>query len=209
MIICYENVLLTAHRTDRFEGFVDDCVNSVGIGIGGCWNALKARLKPSMGGPFGGTIKWGVSNYDQYNPMESFSGYSHALNNLPWDTLIRQDPDGQDVPWLAESYVIETHEDNESVLAGRTRFTFSLVRNASWSHGLPLTAEDVAATFNYYRDAAGNCFESWFHDMTAAYAQGYYKGVVEYLSESYWHLHKVGYKPILPKQLLAELGSDG
>ncbi|RDE17079.1 MAG: hypothetical protein C4K49_03775 [Candidatus Thorarchaeota archaeon] len=205
MIVCYENTLLTAHRTDRFTGFVDDCVD----GVGGCWSAQKVRLRTSLGGPFGGTIKWGVSTHNKYNPMSSCSCYPHVLNNLPWDTLIRQGPDGRDVPWLAESYTIETHEDNESVLPDRTRFTFNLVRNASWSDGTPLTAEDVACTINYYREAPGNPFRLDFGDLTAAYGQNPYKVIVEFSSESYWLLHTVGYKPILPKQLLDELGPDG
>jgi ABC-type transport system substrate-binding protein len=32
---------------------------------------------------------------------------------------------------------------------------------------------------------------------------------VEFSTESYWHLHTVGYKPILPKHLLEDIGADG
>jgi peptide/nickel transport system substrate-binding protein len=120
---------------------------------------------------------------------------------MMYDSLIRQGPDGLDVPWLAESYRIETHEDNPSITQGHTRLTFELVQNATWSDGTPLTGEDVAFTLNYYREGFGNPYGADLTDMQAAYAPTRYSVIVEFEVESYWHLHTVGYKPIIPKHV--------
>ncbi|MCK5303556.1 MAG: hypothetical protein KAJ96_10475, partial [Candidatus Thorarchaeota archaeon] len=51
-IICYENFIFSAYRTDRFEGFMNDALD----GVPTWWTGYKARLKSSSGGPFGGTL---------------------------------------------------------------------------------------------------------------------------------------------------------
>lgn len=65
-------------------------------------------------------------------------GYS--LMTLVYDTLLWRDADGEPQPWLAES--IETSED------GR-RVTVRLAEGARWHDGEPVTAQDVAFTFEF------------------------------------------------------------
>jgi peptide/nickel transport system substrate-binding protein len=126
-----------------------------------------------------------------------------------YDSLITQDAEGNDVMWLAESYVAETHDDNPNVPEGFTRFTFQMLQNATWSDGMSLTAEDVAFSLNYYRDSAGNPYGTDLTEMTAAYAPTTYTLIVEFNSESYWHLHTVGYKPVIPKHIFQDIGLEG
>jgi ABC-type transport system substrate-binding protein len=45
-------------------------------------------------------------------------------------------------------------------------------------------------------------------DMTSAYAPSEFVFVVEFAGESYWHLHTVGYKPIIPMHVFTEIGPD-
>ncbi|MDF1540603.1 MAG: ABC transporter substrate-binding protein [Candidatus Thorarchaeota archaeon] len=73
----------------------------------------------------------------------------------------------------------------------------------------PLTAEDAAFTLNYYRAAVGNLYAEDLAEMTAAYAPEPYTLVVEFSEESYWYLHNIGYKEILPKHVFEEIGLDG
>jgi len=205
MIICYENILLSAYRTDRFEGFVND----VSAGVPGWWTNYKVHLKDDLGGPYGGTFR--LSNaldIDTFNFMASSSAYTMNILNELYDSLITQDSNGNDVLWLAESYKAETHGDNPAVPAGHTRFTFNLIQNATWTDGTPLTAEDVAFSLNYYRDSPGNPYGADLQEMTAAYAPTKYTVVIEFDTESYWHLHTVGYKPIIPKHVFTEIGLD-
>ncbi len=206
MIICYENVLLSAYRTDKFEGYIND----VSDGVPGWWTNYKVHLKDELGGPFGGTFRWSNPlDLDTFNFMVSSSAYTMNVLGEFYDSLIQQDDQGEDVNWLAESFIAETHEDNPNVPDGYTRFTFQLVQNATWTDGTQLTAEDVAFSLNYFRDTPGNPYGADLTEMTAAYAPTTYTVIVEFESESFWHLHTAAYKPIIPKAVFQEVGIDG
>ncbi|MCK5238704.1 MAG: hypothetical protein KAR33_04095 [Candidatus Thorarchaeota archaeon] len=205
MIICYENLVLSAYRTDRFDGWV----NSVVDGVPGFWTNIKAHLKDELGGPFGGTLRWSNSlDIDTFNFMASTSAYANNVNNMMWDSLIAVGPDGTDVNWLAESYFAETHEDNPAIPDGHTRFTFNMIQNATWTDGESLTAEDAAFTLNFFKEAPGNQYGSDLTDLVAAYAPTPYTLIAEFDTESYWHLHTIGYKPILPKHVFEIIGAE-
>ncbi len=204
-IICYENVLLSAYRTDRFDGFINDVSN----GVPGWWTNYKIHLKTSAGGPFGGTFRWSNPlDLDTFNFMASTSAYTANVLNQLYDQLIMLDPDGNDMLWLAESYVVETHADNPTIPDGSTRITFDIIQNATWSDGVPLTAEDIAFTLNFYRDSPGNQFGADLTSLSAAYAPTPYSCIVEFDTESYWHVHVAGYKPIIPKHVFEEIGTQ-
>ena len=204
-IIAYENTLLSAYRTDRFEGFVND----VSDGVPGYWTNYRIHLKEDVGDIFGGTFRWSNPlDIDSFNFMVTSSAYSMNILNMLYDSLIVQDEEGEDVLWLAESYEAETNDDNPAVPEGYTRFTFNLIQNATWTDGTSLTAEDVSFSLNYFRDAPGNPYGTDLSEMTAAYAPTTYTMVVEFRTESYWHLHTVGYKPIIPKHIFEDIGLD-
>jgi peptide/nickel transport system substrate-binding protein len=206
MIICYENTLLSAYRTDKFDGFVND----VSDGVPGWWTNYKVHLKDALGGPFGGTFRWSNPlDIDTFNLMVSNSAYTMNVLNQLYDSLIQQDMDGNDILWLAESFIAETHDDNPSVPDGYTRFTFDMVQNATWTDGTRLTAEDVAFSLNYFRDSPGNPYGADLSEMTAAYAPTTYRVIVEFSTESYWHLHTAAYKPVLPKAVFEVVGLNG
>lgn len=59
------------------------------------------------------------------------------------DSLIKLGADTKPVPWLASSW--EVSADSQT-------FTFSIVGNATWHDGTPLTPEDVKFSIEYYRD---------------------------------------------------------
>jgi len=203
-IICYENMAFSAYRTDRFEGFV----NSVVDGVPSWWTNYGVHLKLSETGPFGGTLRWSNSmDVETFNFMAAMSAYSANVNQMMWDCMIRLGPDGSDVLWLAESYLIETNDENPAVPPGHTRFTFNLIQNATWSDGVPLTGEDVAFTLNFYRDAIGNPYGTDLGDLTAAYSPTTYAVIVEVSAESFWYLHTIGFKPILPKHVFQNISA--
>jgi ABC-type transport system substrate-binding protein len=201
IVVCYENILLSAYRTDRFEGHI----NAPSIGVPNWWTFYNVD-QSSAGGTFRTSLKLDV---DSFNFMVSSSHCSELVNMEMWDSLIRVGPSGDDVLWLAESYIAETHADNPAVPAGHTRFTFDIVQNATWTDGTALTAEDAVFSFNYYRDAPGNPYGVDLIEMTAAYAPTPYTVIAEFNSESYWHLHTIGYKPIIPKHIFEVIGVDG
>jgi peptide/nickel transport system substrate-binding protein len=206
MIICYENFQLSAYRTDLFDGQKND----VSDGVPGWWTNYKVHLKADQGGPFGGDFRWSNPlDIDTFNFMVSSSAYTMNVLNMLYDSLMQQDWNGVDVLWLAEDYLAETSADNPDVPAGYTRFTFDMIQNATWTDGTPLTADDVAYSLNYFRDAPGNPYGVDLTDMTAAYAPTTYTLVVEFSTESFWHLHTVAYKPVIPKHKFINVGLDG
>jgi ABC-type transport system substrate-binding protein len=206
VVVCYENMILSAYRIDRFEGQINDMAE----GVACSWTNLLVRRRLSEGGPLGGTFRWSTPlGIDTFNFMITSSAFTwHVLDEL-YDSLMTQDPEGSDILWLAESYTAETHLDNPVVPEGYTRFTFNLVRNATWTDGTPITAEDVAFTLNYYRDSPGHPYGFDLIDMTSAVAPYAYTVVVEFYTESIWHLHNFVYKPIIPQHVFVEVGNNG
>jgi len=204
-IIAYNNVEIGAYRTDRFEGHQ----NAISGGVAGWWTNYKVHLKESEGGPFGGVFRLShPKDTATFNRIAASSAYTWNVLGLMHDSLLNTGPDGVDMFWLAESWTSETHADDPVVPDGHTRFTFDIIQNATWSDGTPLTAEDVAFSLNYMRDAPYNLMGADLQDMCAANAPTTYTVIVEFVTESYWHLHRVSYKPILPRHIFEDIGVD-
>lgn len=80
------------------------------------------------------------------SPYAYNKGPGLAMANLSFDTLLWKDGSGQMIPWLATSW-----EQG----AGGTEWRFTLRDGVMWHDGQPLTAEDVAFTFEYVTTGAG------------------------------------------------------
>ncbi|MHA1905546.1 MAG: ABC transporter substrate-binding protein, partial [Candidatus Thorarchaeota archaeon] len=120
-IILYENMKLSAYRTDIFEGIVNDVLD----GIPCWWTNYKTHLTDAEGGPYGGALRWAVPmDVDSFNFMVSSSNPGNPLlYSSLYDSLLRRDPTGYNLPWLAESYTITTNDDDPAVTPGNTRLT--------------------------------------------------------------------------------------
>ena len=196
IIVCYEKLELNAYRTDQFEGYVIDSID----GIPSWWTNQKVHLKESVGGPEGGTFRWTIPlDIYSFNPFIDTSHYPMKIFDELYDSLLKRNPDGTLQNWLAENYTIETHADNADVLAGHTRLTFNLVQTATWTDNTPLTAQDVAFTFNYLRDHELLLSYNFAADLYAAYAPTDYAFIIEFMAESYWYLPSIAEVPIIPK----------
>lgn len=97
--------------------------------------------------------QWGLTPYD-YNT--GYPGY--VMMSLLYDNLLWYGPDGNLIPWLAESYNVS--ED------GLT-WTFTLREGATWHDGEPVTAEDVAFTIDFIK---ANNHTRWTAPVTEAVA---------------------------------------
>ncbi len=204
MIIMYQNTLLSAYRTDKFEGYVNDALQ----GVAGWWTNQKIHLIESDRGLYGGTFRWSNPlDLDTFNFMASTSSYTQNVLQMLYDSLFRYDAQGNMIPWLVESYDIETNEDNPNVGVGNTRFSIEIVKNATWSDGVPLSAQDVAYTYNFYREGEDNPYGEDLVDLLSAYAPTDYTFIIEFEGESYWHISKL-VKPILPKHYLLDVSPE-
>ena len=162
-------------------------------------------------GPFGGTLRTSMPLYvPGFNFMTAIADYPlNGMLYMMYDSLLKPTPDGFDIPWLAESYEVTTHSDDSTVPEGHTRVVFDIRRNATWSDGIPITANDVSFTINYYRDMPGSPYRPSLWNMSQAVALTDYRVRFEFNTESLWHLHSIAYKPIIPKHIFLEIGLEG
>ncbi|MFW9794550.1 MAG: ABC transporter substrate-binding protein, partial [Candidatus Thorarchaeota archaeon] len=146
-----------------------------------------------------------------FNPMITNSYYSKVILANMYDSLFRIGPDGERRLSLAESYFAENHDNNSEVPVGHLRFTFDIVQGATWTDGTPLTADDVAYTFSYLYEsmAYGNPMGIPLVDLFSSTSPLPTRAVVEFSSESYWHISTFAELPIFQKTLLESLGYSG
>ncbi len=94
---------------------------------------------------YGGTLVIGVTHdVDTFNPLFSENVLSQEVIHLVLRGLADLDANSEFVPELAESW---------SWSPDHRRLTYRLRRDARWSDGAPVTAEDVAFTFELLRDS--------------------------------------------------------
>jgi peptide/nickel transport system substrate-binding protein len=76
------------------------------------------------------------------NPVNWFTISDLDVLQLIYNTLVEVNSTGLPAPGLAQRWTIS---DNGSI------YTFYLVHNATWQDGYPVTAQDVAFTFEYWK----------------------------------------------------------
>ncbi len=77
------------------------------------------------------------------SPFAYRRGPGYIQATMIYDTLVWKDSTGEFLPWLAERW--ERSPDAKT-------YTFTLRPDIRWHDGRPLTARDVAFTFNYFRN---------------------------------------------------------
>lgn len=106
---------------------------------------------PSASGPAetpnnatGGTVRIGIGGSpDSLNPGNGLLSESYTLYELVYDTPIAVNVDGEFVPELASDWSVSDD--------GKT-WTLTIVENATFHDGTPLTAEDIAFSMQLYKD---------------------------------------------------------
>ena len=158
MIVMYSNLETYAHRTDKFEGWIE--IPGWGLGASNCWNPVKVRLQegqperdPNCG--VGGTLRTTISSaMDSQNPLTSTSVYGKFPLAQVYSKLTGLN-DGNHQPTkrnggLAYDWRVEPHPNG-------SKYTFTLYNNATWhdlggSSGGFVTAYDVEFSYNYIRE---------------------------------------------------------
>ncbi len=75
---------------------------------------------------------------DNFNPLIGLFAAAGYIRGMLYDTMLYVSANGTFLPWLAESYSIDSE---------RLTITFKLRRGAYWHDGKPITARDVEFTF--------------------------------------------------------------
>ena len=193
-----------AYWDKPWKGFPNVKFAVVTAGVSDWWTFLNAHPEDVLRG---GVLRFGMlSELDHINPITQYSTWDMFLASAIYSTLVMRDPfTGDYIPWLAESWKIETW-DNEGENA--TKITFKLRPNLKWSNGQPLTSEDVAFTMKYMYDAAGSTFYGYVEMIDDIGTDNPHietpdpNTVTIYFSvESIWFLEMVGFVPIIPKHV--------
>jgi ABC-type transport system substrate-binding protein len=207
-LVVYQNTYIQGYRNDQFTGHVED----LGKYISGPWTMRKIQKLDST---FGGIVPVAMPNEpDSFNIFVSNSPYSTAMFDIIHPSLYKRAPDLTPWPDIVESMTIETHTDNPEVPEGHTRFTIDIIQDATWSDGVPLTAEDVAFTFVYQVESTiyGNPAASDIEDIEAALTTTPYRAIIEFSTESYWHFSNFAYDYIIPMHIFNDdvgIGYEG
>ena len=204
-LVVYENTYMQGYRNDQFTGHVPD----LGRYITGPWTLRNIH---KLDGTMGGTVPIAIGeDPDSLNIFTANSAVSSAILDELWPSLYKLGPDLTPVPDIAENMVTETHSDNSAVPEGHIRFTFDIIRSATWSDGTPLTADDIAFTFTYQFESGydGNPAVNDIMELFAAYAPNQYNVVIEYATESYWHFSRFAYDYIIPVHIFNNSGGIG
>jgi len=114
---------------------------SAGAGLalmmGGC------AASSSGGGPR--IVRLGLGSFGLPSPFAYIASLGYVQMILLYDTLLWKDGSGRLLPWLARRYTRSRD--------GLT-YTFELRDGVRWHDGRPLTAQDVAFTFDYFQRQA-------------------------------------------------------
>ncbi len=128
-----------AHQMDR-RRFLTATLGAAGaLALGACTDAdQRAAPGATTGRP---NVRIGApQDFGFPSPFSYLAGPGYTRMSYLYDTLLWKDSSGELLPWLARTY--QGSDD------GLT-YTFEL-REASWSDGRPVTADDVAFTFEYF-----------------------------------------------------------
>jgi peptide/nickel transport system substrate-binding protein len=102
-------------------------------------------------------VGW-ASEPDTMNPLTTYSSEAVEIIQLVYDKLLGYDLNLQPKPELAKDYA---YTDDGKIL------TFTLRDNAKWHDGQPVTADDVAYTYNLIKDNELGSYAQWLTHMTS------------------------------------------
>lgn len=158
-----------------------------------------SQAGPPEGEPTAELVRFPFPQEDGSLTPYSFE-LGHPLVNLIYDTLLWRNADGVPQPWLASA--IETSSD------GR-RLTITLADGARWHDGQPLTASDVAFTFDYVAARPHPRFTGELEPLERATAVDERTVVLELRHAAPGFVDQpLSDLPILPRHLWADLGGD-
>ena len=178
----------------------DEVTRAVGISLMG-----KPALPPDFknfpyvnpDAPKGGEITLGaVGTFDSFNPF-IVRGTAPTDISRVWDTLTRANADEAEAGYGHLAEWIEVPADN-------TWVAFVLRPQARFSDGKPVTAEDVAWTFDTLREHGKPFYRQYYADVKDVATDGPRRVVFHFKSGGNRELPMIlGQMPVLPKHWFA------
>lgn len=146
-----------------------------------------------------GTVRVAGGFFGFPSPFAYIAGPGYVQMSLLYDTLLSKDASGRLLPWLAERF--ERSPD------GLT-YTFRLREGVRWHDGRPLTAQDVAFTFEYFAaQTLGPLLVAQPFGVKEARATGARIVEIELRTPAVTFLDAVaGAVPIIPRHIWSAIG---
>lgn len=112
--------------------------------------------------PKGGTLKHGVQgSFDSLNPFIVMGNAAPHIQMYIYATLLQE---CEDEPASSYAYVADSVE----ISSDQKTITFYLNKNARFSDGTPLTADDVLFSFNILREKGSPVYKHYYADIESA-----------------------------------------
>ena len=143
--------------------------------------------------PKGGDVALSaVGTFDSFNPF-IVRGTAAADVVRVWDTLLKSNPDEAETAYGQLASVIELPADRMGV-------AFELRPEAKFNDGTPVTAEDVAWTFETLREKGRPFYRQYYADVASVTVEGPRRVVFRFKSSTNRELPLIlGQMPVLPK----------
>lgn len=136
------------------------------------------------------------------NPLSASSAYEWQVLSVIYESLLAVDPFTlEDVPWLAESWRLDTVSEGGKE---KTRITFKIREGVKWQDGSPFGASDVKATIEFLKKSAIPRYFDSVKDVERVEAADNTL-TITFSGKSYWYLHQIGGLPMLSAGVLSSL----
>ncbi len=183
-VVAYNNTAFTNMNAMAGEGLYSEWVPMEAQPVGD-----RATLR--IGGP---------QEPDNVNPLASTSVWGWKWMRLYYDRLVRLSPEVVPVPWMATS--VDVVDD--------VTVDVTLREGMSWHDGEPVTAADVAFTFDYYAASEYSYFDSYLAPVASVEATGDLTVRFNLTEPSApFSTITLSQIPILPQHIWAEIDTPG
>ncbi|PSN83317.1 hypothetical protein B9Q11_04810 [Candidatus Marsarchaeota G2 archaeon ECH_B_SAG-F08] len=137
-------------------------------------------------------IGYGGTPFDTFNPFTTYTVVSTMSTLDVYDYLIRYNSTfAPVVPDLAYKWYV--YPNNSAAV-------FYLVKNATWSDGYPVTAQDVVYSFEVANNSASR-LQPNVEPITAIYAPNNYTVIFHYRRTALFLINTIAAVPIVPKHV--------
>lgn len=199
----YSRPYIDAFRSDLVTGYVPHLGYGAASNIAQSpWTILNIRRVDRPEG--GGTLRFLLDvDPGSLNPLVpgGTTAYSSRVQALVLGHgLIVPDPvANEDVPWLAESWEVDTWTTPEGKQA--SMITVHLRDDVYWHDGVPFTAHDIQFTMEYLLENKVPNYTATWQDYAYSVILDDYTIRVYFNELSYWHLYNI--TGMLPRHIWA------
>jgi microcin C transport system substrate-binding protein len=143
--------------------------------------------------PKGGEVAMtALGSFDSFNAQILRGTAAVGLSNL-YDTLLQESADESSAEYAHLAEAVELPADRMGV-------SFELRETARWHDGRPITAEDVAWTFNTLREKGRPIYRAYYGDVAEVKADGPRRVTFRFTNNENRELALIlGQLPVLPK----------